>query len=179
MNEVLAIVVNAKRSYRDEAAKVVLNNLSLLPDLVIKTFEVDDPLHIKAAWVLELVCLQDCSLLNDHIKQFIKGMPNLSHESALRPVSKICSLWSAQYFSEEYSYTKLSPSEIDRIIACNFDWLIEEHKVACQVFAMDTLKLWSQEQSWIKDELRLVLQKNADSGSSGYKAHARKLLKNL
>jgi hypothetical protein len=44
---------------------------------------------------------------------------------------------------------------------------------------MDTLKLWGKHEKWINEELRLILQKNADSGTSGYKAHARKLLKNL
>ncbi|MGI9533223.1 hypothetical protein [Lutimonas sp.] len=177
--EVLAIVKNAKRSYRDQATEIILGNPLLFPDLVEKTFDVDDPLHIKAAWVLELVCIQDCSLLNDYILEFIQGMPTLTHESALRPVSKICSLWSAYYFLKKTELPELKAAETDCIIACNFDWLIEEHKVACQVFAMDTLKLWAKEQTWIQEELRLVLQKNADSGTKGYRAHARKLLKNL
>jgi len=179
LNKILALVKNARRSYRDEAAEAVMNTPEILPDLVDKTFDTEDPLHIKAAWILELVCLHDCTLLNDHIVLFINAMSRLRHESALRPVSKICSIWCTYYFSNGSEVKRLNKKEIDEIISCNFDWLIEDHKVACQVYAMDTLKLWGNQENWIKEELRSVLQKNADSGTSGYKAHARKLLKNL
>lgn len=176
---ILNIVKNAKRIYRDEAANEILNKPDLLPPLIDKVYDTDDPLHIKAAWILELVALNDILHIDKEIHRFIQGMPKLSHESALRPVSKVCSLWSKYYFSFPLSEDRIDEPEVETIISCNFDWLIEEHKVATQVFAMDTLKLFGSRHSWIKDELRLVLQKNADSGSSGYRAHARKLLKNL
>jgi len=179
LNKILGLVKNAKRSYRDEAMQAILDMPELLPDLIDKTFDIDDPRHIKAAWVLELVCLHDCTLLNTHINTFIRGMPRLKHESALRPVSKICSIWCRYYFVHISDLSKLKNPEIDQIISCNFDWLIEEHKVATQVFAMDTLKLWGTQQEWIREELKSILQKNADAGTSGYRAHARKLLKNL
>lgn len=179
LDYILAIVKNAKRSYRDAATIAVLERPEILPELIDKTFDIDDPLHIKAAWILELVCLHDCTLLNDYIVTFIQRMSTLKHESALRPVSKTCFIWCKYYFSNNSDIDQLSKNEIDEIISCNFDWLIEEHKVATQVFAMDTLKLWGNHEKWINEELRSVLQKNADSGTSGYKAHARKLLKNL
>lgn len=172
-------ITNAKRIYRDKAAKDILEQPYLIPKLIGKIYDIEDPLHIKAAWVFELVCLEDMTLLNPYIHDFISGMPFLKHESSLRPVSKICSLWSAYYFAENAEKIFLSKEDKEQIISCNFDWLIEEHKVATQVFAMDTLKLWGYEEDWIHQELRSVLEKNTDSGTKGYKAHARKLLKNL
>ena len=172
-------ITNAKRIYRDKAAEDILQNPHLIPKLIDKIYDIEDPLHVKAAWVFELVCLQDITLLNPYIHQFISGMSHLKNESALRPVSKVCSLWNAYYFSEKTADVILSRQDIEQIIECNFDWLIEQHKVATQVFAMDTLKLWGNREEWIHQELKSVLQKNTDSGSSGYKAHARKLLKNL
>ena len=112
LNKILALVKNAKRSYRDEAAEAVINTPEILPDLVDKVFDTEDPLHIKAAWILELVCLHDCSLLNDHIVRFINGMSELTHESALRPVSKICSIWCTYYFSNESAVKRLNKKEI-------------------------------------------------------------------
>ena len=179
LDDILAMVKNAKRNYRDAATKAVLDKPEILPELIDKTFDIKDPLHIKAAWILELVCIHDCTLLNEYIITFIQGMSTLKHESALRPVSKTCSIWCSHYFSNISDLDQLSKIEIDRIISCNFDWLIEDHKVATQVYAMDTLKLWGKHEKWINEELRLILQKNANSGTSGYKAHARKLLKNL
>ncbi len=51
--------------------------------------------------------------------------------------------------------------------------------MATQVFAMDTLYLWGKQEKWVHPELKSVLEKNTDTGTSGYRAHARKLLKNL
>ena len=176
---ILKGIKNAKRIYRDKAAEDILDDLDLIPKLIDKIYDIEDPLHIKAAWVFELVCLEHIMLLSPYIHQFINGMPTLKHESALRPVSKVCSLWSAYYFSESPSDLFLSKQDKEQIISCNFDWLIEDHKVATQIYAMDTLKLWGDKVNWIHQELKSVLQKDADAGSSGYKAHARKILKNL
>lgn len=177
--DILDGIKNAKRIYRDKAAEEIIQNLHLIPKLIDKVFEVNDPLHIKAAWVLELVCLENINLLSPYIKQFINGMSTLKHESALRPVSKVCCNWSSNYFSIKPAETMISEKEKEQIISCNFDWLIEDHKVATQVFAMDTLYLWGKQEKWIHPELKSVLEKNTDSGTSGYRAHARKLLKNL
>lgn len=172
-------ITNAKRIYRDKAAKDILKNPHLIPKLIDKIYDIEDLLHIKAAWVFELVCSEDITLLNPYIHEFINGMSHLKNESALRPVSKVCSLWNSYYFSDKTADVILSKEDIEQIIECNFDWLIQDHKVATQVFAMDTLRLWGNREEWIHQELKSVLQKNTVTGSSGYKAHARKLLKNL
>jgi hypothetical protein len=172
-------ITNAKRIYRDKAAKDILKNPHLIPKLIDKIYDIEDLLHIKAAWVFELVCSEDITLLNPYIHEFINGMSHLKNESALRPVSKVCSLWNSYYFSDKRADIILSKEDIEQIIECNFDWLIQDHKVATQVFAMDTLRLWGNREEWIHQELKSVLQKNTVTGSSGYKAHARKLLKNL
>lgn len=179
LQHILEGVTNAKRLYRDKAAAAILNSPELLSDLISKVFDIEDPLHIKAAWVLELVCIEDCSLLDAHIYNFINGMPKLNHESALRPVSKICWLWSEHYFSTLSTTNQLRDESIELIISCNFDWLLGDHKVATQVFSMNSLYLWGQKQKWIHQELKSILEVHTNSGTSGYRAHARKLLKNL
>ena len=177
--DILNGVKNAKRVYRDRAAKAILENTDLIPNLIDKIYDIKDPIHIKAAWVFELVCVENIKLLNPYIHPFISGMSSLKHESALRPVSKVCSLWSSYYFSKNTSKKLITKIEIEQIISCNFDWLIEDHKVATQVFAMDTLHLWGNREKWVHQELKSLLEKNTDTGTSGYRAHARKLLKNL
>ncbi|MCA0932099.1 hypothetical protein LCM02_06525 [Lutimonas saemankumensis] len=176
---ILEGIINAKRIYRDRAAMAISENPDLFPELIEKMYDVSDPLHVKAAWVLELVCMKDLRVLDDYISKFIQGLPRLSHESALRPASKTCFYWCSYYFSETYIGPELGTNDKETIISCNFDWLIQDHKVATQVFAMDTLNLWSMEETWIGHELRSILEMKTESGSSGYKAHARKLLKNL
>ena len=65
----------------------------------------------------------------------------------------------------------------EKIIVVNFDWIIENHKVATQVFAMDTLLILGKKYDWVHNELKLILEKNTSSGSAGYQAHAKKILK--
>ena len=172
-------VKNAKRIYRDKAASYVLAHPEDMSELINLVFDVKSPLHIKAAWVLKLACIENISIMVPHARGFLKNMKHIVHESTLRPVSKICYLISKTYLSDNNKYFELDKESVDQIIECNFDWLIEEHKVATQVFAMDTLQLWGKQHKWVEEELKLILQKKTNSGSKGYQAHARKLLKNL
>ncbi len=175
----LEAVKNAKRIYRDKAASYVLDHPEDIPELISLVFDIKSPLHIKAAWVLELVCIENILLMGPYATGFLKNMQQVVHESALRPVSKVCYFISKTYFSDNNKYFELGKESVDQIIECNFDWLIEEHKVATQVYAMDTLHLWGKQYKWVQEELKLILQKKTNSGSKGYQAHARKLLKNL
>lgn len=62
---------------------------------------------------------------------------------------------------------------------CCFNWLITEQKVACQVPAMTCLALLGMESNWIHEELKQILIKNIPNKSAGYKARARKVLKEI
>lgn len=177
--QILKGIYNAKRIYRDRAAQSILERPELMSNLIDKIYDIEDTLHIRAAWVLEIICLRDISMLTPFISRFLKDMHLIQNESALRPVSKICSIWTRTYLLDTNHKVSVTRTEIDQIISCNFDWLIEVHKVATQVHAMDTLYALGYAGNWIHPELKLILQKNTDTGSSGYKAHARKILKNL
>lgn len=108
---ILESIINAKRVYRDRAALQIAQNPGLFPDLIEKMYDVTDPLHVKAAWVLELVCLDTISLLDPYISRFIQGLPALSNESALRPASKTCFHWCSYYFSNRYLGPELDPKD--------------------------------------------------------------------
>ena len=177
--QVLEGIKNAKRLYRDKAANDMLDHIELLPDLMNLVFEVTSPLHIKAAWVLELVCLSQVSAVTPYASSFIGQMHKISNESALRPVSKVCFFLSKHYFLSNKNSFYLDQNSVDQIIECNFDWLIDEHKVATQVFAMDTLELWGKEYDWVREGVKQILLKKMATASRGYLTHASKLLKNL
>ena len=104
----LEAVKNAKRIYRDKAASYVLGHPEDLSELISFVFDIKSPLHIKAAWVLELVCIENISLMGPHATEFLKNMQQIVHESALRPVSKICYFISKSYFSDNKKYFKIS-----------------------------------------------------------------------
>ena len=172
-------IKNAKRSYRDEAVGFIWQNPELFPLLLKQVFEVTDPLHIRAAWTMELLAVKDISLFDPHSEYFFDNMHKVSHDSSVRPVSKTCRYLVEFKISDPEKAVTIGPSQIDKIIECNFDWLIGPYKVATQVHAMDTLLMLGEKNSWIREELKLILQRNTATGTKGYQAHARKLLKIL
>jgi len=169
-------VINAKRVYRNTATDFVIKNDELFPFLLELVFENQNRINIKSAWVLELVCQKNIVLLKNHLNYFINNLNRITDESALRPISKVCSFIANAYQNNKF---KLTNSQKENIIETNFDWVIANHKIATQVFAMDTLFILGKEYDWVHTELQLILEKNASTGSPGYQSHAKKILHKL
>ena len=142
-------------------------------------FATDHELQIRAAWVAELVCLERIDLLASQTKIFIENISRVTNESALRPVAKMAYLLSGSHFDKPDTVWLPTSGEVDLLVSSSFDWLIGEHKVATQVFAMKTLFLWSGQLPWIQQELRHILERNAVNSSMAYRAAARKILEKI
>ena len=167
-------IINAKRVYRDQARDFVLHHPEHVPTLMNHLCDPDSELHVRAAWVTELVFLKDSHLIEPYLETLVETLPKLSNESVLRPVSKIL----ANHLNNTTIRVFDKTTEESLIEAC-FDWLIQDHKVATKVFAMDVLLHYSGSYEWIKEALISVLEKDTESASSGYRAHSRKILKKL
>lgn len=62
-------------------------------------FQNDDKISIKAAWILEWVCIQkDLNYIIPHLDVFTHNIHKLSFDSAIRPCSKICEAIVKTYF---------------------------------------------------------------------------------
>ena len=171
-------IKNARRIYRDQGADFVLKNPELFPCLLELVFENKTKMAIKASWVLELVCMEDIELMSRHLNYFSVNLKKFDHESMLRPLSRICFFIISSSRSNEIKKYLTHENKI-QIIEVNFDWLIENHKIATQVFAMDTLYLLGLEFDWIHQELKLVLEQNIITGSPGYQVRAKRTLKKI
>ncbi len=169
-------VINAKRVYRDAATDFVITNPETFSFLLELVFENQDRTAIKSTWVLELVCQKNILLIINHLDFFINNINTITDESALRPISKIC-LYIVKAVRK--NDLKLTKNQKEKIIESNFDWIISNHKVATQAFAMDTLYLLGLEYKWVLQELKLILEKNTNSGSAGYQSRAKKILRLL
>ncbi len=171
----------AKRAHRDKSAKFVSDHLETFPFLLEIVFEDQKRINIKAAWIFELVCFEKISLLAPYLDFFTQNLSKIRNESSLRPIAKVCSFVAKAYYhsSENEIHKNLSVKNMEYIVENNFDWLIEDHKVATQVYAMDSLFLFGKDFDWIHAELKLILNKNAGFSSAGYKAHAKHILKQL
>lgn len=176
LEKILDSVRNAKRVYRDQGAEAILREPELLPYLIESLYSSNKAKSVKSAWILELVCLFEIRLLFPYLLEFTTGLNNLEQESAIRPVSKICSLISL--YCTKHSCESIqdeSPWKSD-IIEASFDWLTGQHKIAAQVFAMESLFLLGQDSEWILDELYSILDKDYPNRSAGYQSRARKIM---
>lgn len=174
--KILGDVRNAKRAYRDQGADEILRRPELMEHLVELVFNEDRNLSVKAAWVLELVCLEEIRLIIPYRQRFSLGLDRLKDESSLRPAAKICSLLSKLYESEPWEPFDPDSEWINAMISANFEWLSGRHKVAAQVFAMDTLYHWGNRFDWIHEELLSILDQAYGKASPGYRSRARKIM---
>jgi len=168
-------IENAKRVNRLRVSNLVIENKELFKPLLELTFEVDNKLSIKAAWVLEFVCFEKLEWLVPYLDTFTKNIRFVKFDSVVRPVSKICNFIAIAYNSRKTSLIKetLTRNQIDLIIETGFDWMISEQKVAVKAYTMNSLFLFGKEYDWVHEELKLIILKNISTGSPAYKARGK------
>lgn len=171
-------IENARRINRQRVANLVLENDALFPILLEIVFEIDNKTSIKAAWVLEFVCIQKLVLLAPHIDHFTENIGTVKFDSAVRPVAKICEFIAKDFTSKKESVFKeiLTKKHVDHIVEAGFDWLISEHKVAVKAYTMNSLFLFGKTYDWVHEELKLILANNIAYGSPAYKARGKRIL---
>ena len=168
-------IENAKRVNRLRVSELVLKNKELFKYLLELTFEVENKLSIKAAWVLEFVCTEKLEWLMPYLNYFTKNISRVKFDSSVRPVSKICNFLAIAYNSKKDSLTKktLTKQHIDLIIEVGFDWMISNQKVAVKAYTMNSLLLFGENYDWVHEELKLIIQQNIMNESAAYKARGR------
>jgi hypothetical protein len=171
----LKSIENAKRINRLRVANIVLENKELFKYLLELVFEVDNKLSIKAAWVLEFVCVNKLNWLAPHLDYFTNNISLVKFDSSVRPISKICNFLAISYNSKNDSLIKstLTKHHIDLIIESGFDWMISDQKVAVKAYTMNFLFLFGKNSDWVHNELKLIIQQNIMDESAAYKARGK------
>ena len=62
---------NAYRDVRDELSGMIINDKTLLPELIAFALDINDKNHFKACWICELVFEKHIEWLQDYIDDFI------------------------------------------------------------------------------------------------------------
>lgn len=176
---------SALRINRLRITSAIIQNPELFPDLLAITFETDYKLHHKAAWTLELVLERKLNWILPHIDYFTQNIHQLKHESAIRPIAKICK-WIAEAYAKKHIYEfyhTLNQEHMEHIVEAGFDWMITDTKVATKAYTMDTLYYFGSlpiaNFEWIHTELKNIILQKTNEESSAYKAHARQILQLL
>lgn len=167
--------VNHAREKRKEMASLVTKNPDVIKPLLEIAFTVDDPISCKACWVLEFTAKENLSFIYPYLDIFTSKINTVHLDSAVRPLAKICEYLTLSYFKQNSLPTRnnLTDKHLENITEACFDWLIEDHKVAAQAYAMTSLLLLGRKFRWILPELKIILEQNYADGSAAYKARAR------
>nr|WP_262920473.1 adenylosuccinate lyase [Hanstruepera flava] len=162
-------------------ANLVIDNPNLIPKLLEILFMVDDKVSCRAAWVFEFMCGENLEAAIPYLDTFTENFGKVHLDSAVRPVAKVCEYLTKAYYSKTDNKIKmaLTPKHKERIIEACFDYMINDEKIAPKAYAMNTLFLLGQDYDWIHPELALILERDYQMQSSGFKARARHILKKI
>lgn len=173
--------VNHSREKRLYYANLVISQPELIPELLNILFQVDDKISCRAAWVFEFMCGENLEAIIPYLDTFTENIHKVHLDPAVRPVAKVCEYLITAYYSksENAIQSALSSTHKERIVEACFDWMINDEKIAPKAYAMNTLFLLGHEIDWIHPELKLILERDYQMQSSGFKARARHILKKI
>jgi hypothetical protein len=169
--------VSGFRENRQILADEVLLNPSLLIELVPLCFQISDTNSHKACWILELFCYEKLEELSPYLDFFCSNIKNLTADSAIRPLAKVCQLLTISHFKKKE--IQLTEPQLHQITETCFDWLITDTKVASKCYAIRTLYLLGNQFDWIHQELKIILEKDYTNHSAAYKAVSKEILKKI
>jgi hypothetical protein len=127
------------------------------------------------------MCGEQLEAMIPYLNNFTENIHKVHLDSAVRPVAKVCEYLVTAYYSksENAIQTALNSEHKERIIEACFDWMINDEKIAPKAYAMNTLYLLGNDTDWIHPELKLILERDYQMQSSGFKARARHILKKI
>ena len=155
---------------RQRVANTVLNDQRLFDYLITITFDIDNKVSIKAAWVLEWML--------PHLEAFSQKISTLKFDRAIRPCAKICEDLAKAYFSKHENpfQKKMTSAQINAIIDTGFDWLITPQKIAVRAYTINTLYLFGLKIDWIHPELSHLISSKIIHESKGCKARGKQVI---
>lgn len=163
----------AHRKSRDDHKDFVLHHPEYLKDLVQIGLNTQDKNHHKACWILELVWEEQLELIIPFLDDFCHSLSNVSSDSAIRSLSKIC------LFLAQSKTLTLAETQEEKIVEACLDWLIQTDKAANAAYSMRALYYFGKKHSWIHEELKHILSREFVNQTPGYRAAVKDLLKRL
>ncbi|WNW02050.1 adenylosuccinate lyase [Tenacibaculum sp. HL-MS23] len=176
---VLNDMKNPARVNRNKAANIVLAQPNLIKQLVDLTFDVNNKISIKAAWVLEWICTHHgIEYIHPYVTNFVDNISRVYYDSAVRPCAKICEHLANAYTSKKENETQIivTQKHIDTIIEVGFDWLITDQKIAVRAYTMNFLYLFGLQKDWVHTELQHLISTKIIHESKGCKARGKYIL---
>ncbi|MEW5676398.1 hypothetical protein ABGT15_08800 [Flavobacterium enshiense] len=164
--------INASTENRNRMRDFVLQHPESLKELIAFGTDLTNKNHHKGVWIIEMLAEHQTELLSPFVNQICQTISEYKNDSAIRGISRVA------YFLGTSKMINLTNSQREKLTEICLDWLIRDERVACKVYAMRTLQHFSKKEPWIAEELKDIISRDYTHQSAGYKAVARKILKN-
>jgi hypothetical protein len=166
LNEILS--VETSRRNTDIIAGMVLNNPEFLTELMNGYLMNQEPLNRRAAWAVDTISEKEPDLLNPYLPVIIQHLPEFISDGMKRQTLRMLSRYDIPLESASI------------LINLCFEWLVKPaESVAVKVFCMDILYRISKVEPGLKPELADSIEWRMDEETPGFRAHGKKILKNL
>lgn len=169
------------QEYKARAAKLISTDQQLTAQLLVRCSDEKKVISGKAWRMLEFICLREPQFLVPYLDIFILQLKPLKKDDKIRSAAKICECLITSYYEETANpiQQELKKQHRQKIGEVCFDWLLGNHKVAPQAYAMSCLQELGTEFPWIHPELKTILKQHYPTKSAGYQARARMVLKKI
>ncbi len=148
-------------------------------DLIDMSFNGDEQIGFRAAWILEKIYVSDENRFLEHAAYFLEKLPLLHNFSALRHFVKILAFITGKKASEANKQF-INGVDTEPLIEVVFNWLIDPNApVAVKAHALQVLANFSIKYPWVRDELLQTMDFLTDRESVAFFARAKQIRKQL
>jgi hypothetical protein len=162
------LMMESSRRNTDLVADLVLQKPELFADLYGIYRNSNAPVGWKAAWVMDVVTEKSPGLLDPYIEEMAACLGAIAHDGKKRESLRML------------ARSPLPEENLGILISTCFDWLTSSKEpVAVKMFSMEILYRVSGKEPEMKKELADSIEWRMQEETPGFRAHGRKLLKQL
>jgi hypothetical protein len=162
------LMVESSRRNTDLVADLVLKKPELFDEIVRIFLDNKGPVGWKAAWVADVVSEKRPDLLEPYIEEIVSQLGSFLNDGVKRESLRML------------ARSPLPKEQLGLYITLCFTWLTSaQESVAVKMFSMEILYRISQQEPEMKKELADSIEWRMQEEPPGFRAHGKKLLKQL
>jgi hypothetical protein len=162
------LMLESSRRNTDLVADLILKKPELFDQLFCIFMQDEGPVSWKAAWVMDVASEKQPRLLKPYIGKIVSHLEKCSQDSTKRESLRML------------ARSPLPEEQLGLLITLCFDWLTSsKESVAVKMFSMEILYRISQQEPEMKKELADSIEWRMQEETPGFRAHGKKLLKQL
>jgi len=150
-----------------------------IKNLIDLTFDADQQIGFRAAWILENLLMTNPHLILENLDELLLRFPQVSNPSCQRHYVKILMCLTSSKINKEIK-TRMQAANLEPIVETCFDWMINPKvAVAVKVFCCEVLFNLRNRYDWLTDELAREIEFLMLDGSAALQSKGKKILKAL